>query len=124
MAHATYTVQPADEAEGLLGIARHLYADESRWGSIYAANRTTIGNNPTVVRCGQQLLLPDFIVETQLQPQRLYHVQLSDLAHGLRGIAQRLWATPDRWRELYAINRGVIGDDPQQLQPGQWLIVP
>lgn len=60
MAHAIYTVQPADEAEGLLGIARHLYEDESRWMAIYDANRVVIGNNPTVVRAGQQLVLPDF----------------------------------------------------------------
>lgn len=122
MSHAIYTVQRADEAEGLLGIARHLYQDESRWMAIYAANRMVIGNNPTVVRTGQQLVLANFILEAQ--SRRVYHVQLSDIAHGLHGIAQRLWAAPEQWHELYAINKGVIGDDPRLLQPGQWLILP
>lgn len=124
MAHATYTVQQADEAEGLLGIARRLYRDEARWMAIYDANKIVIGNNPTVVRAGQQLVLPDFIEEAQTKARWVYLVQISDIAYGLRGIAQRLWAAPERWRDLYAINKGVIGDDPQQLQPGQWLIVP
>ncbi len=124
MTHAMYTVQQADEAEGLLGIARRLYHDESCWMSVYDANTIVIGNNPTVVRAGQQLVLPNFIEGTQTPARRAYFVQVSDLAHGLGGIAQRLWAAPERWRDLYAINKGVIGDDPHRLQPGQWLIVP
>ncbi len=124
MPHIIYTVQQADEAEGLLGIARDLYEDEARWTAIYDANRVVIGNNPTVVRAGQQLVLPDLIAGGQQHSHHVYPVQLHDVAQGLRGIAQQLWAAPERWHELYAVNKGVIGDDPRQLQPGQWLIVP
>lgn len=124
MAHAIYTVQPIDEAEGLLGIARRLYGDGARWTALYDANRTVIGNNPTVVRVGQQLVIPHSGHDALPNVPRVYQVQLGDLVQGLRGIAQRLWGQPDRWPELYAINRGAIGDDPHTLQPGQWLLVP
>ena len=125
MGHAFYTVQHSDEAEGLLGIARRLYGDEARWPALYNSNRTIIGNNPSVVRVGQQLYIPDLLLEAAVgDSTRVYHVQLADVMTGLPGIAQQLWGKPERWRELYAVNRGAIGDDPQALQPGQTLIVP
>ena len=125
MAHAVYTVQQNDEVEGLLGIARHLYGDEARWPAIYNVNRYVIGNNPSVVRAGQQLIMPDLVPDqAQEDSTHMYFVQLADVTMGLRGIAQYLWGQPERWRELYAVNRGAIGDDPHALQPGQGLIIP
>jgi nucleoid-associated protein YgaU len=53
----TYTVQPEDEADGLLAIARRLYNDPSRWPEIYEANQAVIGNNPTAVWAGQQAII-------------------------------------------------------------------
>lgn len=123
MSHAIYTVQPRDEIDGLLGVAFRLYGDAARWPMIYDANQTIIGNNPAVVRAGQHLVIPDLNPQAQPKPQ-VYCVQIVDIANGLRGIAQRLWGQPERWTELYAINRGAIGDNPQALQPGQWLLIP
>ena len=49
MVDLTYTVQPADEAEGLLAIARRLYGDPSRWPEIYEANQAIIGTTDIVL---------------------------------------------------------------------------
>lgn len=125
MSHVCYTVQRRDLAEGLMGIARRFYGDEAHWVALYEANRFIIGNNPAVLRAGQQMILPDLIGEsgpaTALQ---LYEVAPDDVIGGLPGIAARLWGRADSWAELYALNRGAIGDDPAALQPGQWLILP
>lgn len=125
MVHGSYTVQQRDVAEGLLGIARRLYGDEQRWPALYEANRPVIGDNPAVLHPGQQLLIPDLVSDSRVgERSRIYRVAVQDLVDGLAGIAARLWGQPERWSELYALNRGVIGDDPGQLQPGQLLIVP
>ena len=125
MVHGNYTVQQRDLVEGLVGIARRFYGDEQRWPDLYEANRPVIGDNPTVLQPGQQLLIPGLAPDSRPSSLvRLYRVAVQDLAEGLAGIAARLWGQPERWRELYALNRGVIGDDPERLQPGQLLILP
>lgn len=125
MTNLFYTVQPGDVAEGLFGIAHRLYGDPGRWPVIYEANRAVIGSNPSVVRTGQQLMIPALELGAGARHvPRTYLVELADLPSGLAGIAQRLWDAPERWPELYAVNRGAIGDDPAALHPGQHLIVP
>jgi nucleoid-associated protein YgaU len=42
----------------------------------------------------------------------------------LYGIAQGLLGTGTRWREIFELNKAVIGDDPDNLRPGQRLIIP
>lgn len=46
MVDLTYTVQPADEAEGLTGIARQSCGDPERWREVYAFNKGVIGDSP------------------------------------------------------------------------------
>jgi nucleoid-associated protein YgaU len=120
-----YTVQQADEAEGLLGIARRLYGDMSRWPEIYEASQLVIGNNPNVIHCGQQLRLP---VSSDRRGAnggvRIYVVEPKDTREALPGIARQLYGSQDRWPEIYAINHGVIGNDPNHVHPGQVLIIP
>jgi nucleoid-associated protein YgaU len=121
---AAYTVQPADPGEGLEGIARRLYGDAGRWVEIYDANRFVIGTNPAVVRAGQQLVIPRLCAAGPGAGGRVYVVRAADVAGGLPGIARRLYGDAGRWRELYAVNRGTVGDDPDRLQAGQRLITP
>lgn len=125
MGHVCYTVQRRDIAEGLMGIARWLYGDEARWVELYEANRLIIGHNPSVLRPGQQLLLPNLISNSKSPVSgHLYMIRPDDLVGGLPAIAMRLWGRADSWAEIYALNRGAIGDDPAALQPGQWLVLP
>lgn len=42
----------------LSGIAKKFYGDTKKWPVIYEANRAVIGNNPQMIKSGQQLLIP------------------------------------------------------------------
>lgn len=116
-----YTVQLADLAGGLMALASRFYGDAGRWYEIYNANRGVIGSDPTMLRTGQQLAVP--AAGDGSPAVRVYQVTTGDVYGGLQGIAARLYGDAERWPELYAVNRGVIGDDPRHLQPGQHLVV-
>jgi nucleoid-associated protein YgaU len=51
----TYTVQPGDT---LPSIAARLYGDDTKWTALYSANRSTIGDDPNLIRVGTQLTIP------------------------------------------------------------------
>lgn len=124
MSDVVYTIQPDDLRDGLLGIARRLYGDSNRWVELYEANRWIIGNNPTIIQPGQQMIVPEFgSMSTQQVTAQIYVVQAMDIPGGLWGIAQHIYGDADRWPEIYAINQGIIGNDPRQIQAGQRLII-
>ncbi|MFJ7591582.1 LysM peptidoglycan-binding domain-containing protein [Streptomyces sp. NPDC097617] len=52
---------------------------------------------------------------------RTYTVRSGD---SLPEIARRELGNEARWRELYAINRGVVGDNPDLVRPGTVLTLP
>lgn len=56
-APVTYIVQPGDS---LSEIAEHELGSSARWREIFAipANRVTIGNDPSIIRAGQRLIMP------------------------------------------------------------------
>jgi nucleoid-associated protein YgaU len=45
--------------ENLFRIAILYYQDGSRWPAIFEANREIIGDNPSSIRIGQRLIIPD-----------------------------------------------------------------
>ena len=49
---------------------------------------------------------------------------LWDLAGADLGPGADAAAIDARWREIYALNRGVIGPDPDLIQPAQRLRLP
>ncbi len=51
----TYTVQSGDS---LSKIAQRQYGSASAWTKIYNANKTTIGDNPDLIKPGQKLTIP------------------------------------------------------------------
>ncbi|MFJ8011920.1 LysM peptidoglycan-binding domain-containing protein [Streptomyces sp. NPDC096339] len=53
--------------------------------------------------------------------KRMYTVKTGD---SLPEIARRELGNEARWRELYAMNRGVIGANPDLIRPGQVLNLP
>jgi len=44
--------------ETLFALARQYYGDQSKWRTIYDANRAAIGEDPNKIRVGQQLIIP------------------------------------------------------------------
>ncbi|MEV7170131.1 LysM peptidoglycan-binding domain-containing protein [Streptomyces sp. NPDC090085] len=52
---------------------------------------------------------------------RTYTVRAGD---SLTEIARRELGNEARWRELYAMNRGVVGDSPDLVRPGMVLTLP
>lgn len=53
--------------------------------------------------------------------QRAYTVRPGD---SLSAIARRELGNEGRWRELYAMNKGVIGSNPDMIHPGMKLTLP
>ena len=53
---ACYTVQSGDS---LSTISRRFYGDGNAYPKIYYSNLQTIGPNPSLIRPGQKLYLPD-----------------------------------------------------------------
>lgn len=53
--------------------------------------------------------------------QRTYTVRSGD---SLSAIARRELGNEGRWRELYAMNKGVIGSNPDMIHPGMKLTLP
>lgn len=123
MAHVSYTVQPDDRVRGLHGLACWFYGTTERWVELYRSNRAVIGDDPIALRAGQQLVFP-YDPDADVLPVALYQVQPADYHRGLSGIALQHYGDPTRAEQLYQINRGVIGDNPNLLQTGQVLILP
>ena len=90
----------------------------SSWRAIYADNRDTIGSNPNLLRIGQVLTIGDS-GSTRSSPDQSggYVVRAGDT---LGTIAARHGTT---WQQLHAINREVIGGNPNVLRIGQRLVV-
>lgn len=123
MSYLLYTIQPEDRVHGLHGLARWLYGAPERWLELYQANRHVIGDDPVALRPGQQLIIPHG-PSAPLLHIVVYQVQGDDYRSGLAGIALRHFGDPLRAEQIYRINRGVIGENPDQLQTGQLLIIP
>ena len=107
---ATWVVQPGDT---LSAIAVAL-AVPGGWQALYAANRSRIGPDPNVIQPGTVLVLPG-----QEEPDH-YTVAPGDT---LSGIAAGL-GVRGGWRTLYAVNRRLVGPDPDLIHPGTVLTAP
>ena len=109
---ARYVVRPGDT---LSGIAARL-AVRGGWPALYAANRPVIGPDPDVIRAGTVLVLPGRAAAATSR----YTVVAGDT---LAGIAAGL-GVRGGWPVLYAVNRRVIGPDPDVIRPGTVLRIP
>jgi LysM repeat protein len=106
---ASYVVQPGDT---LSRIAAALSV-RGGWPALYAANQSTVGADPDLLRPGTHLTLPG-----RMTPDH-YTVAAGDT---LSGIAAAL-GTGGGWPALYAANRRVIGADPNEIRPGTLLAI-
>ena len=110
-----YVVQPGDCLSKIA--AEH----STTWQAIYAipANRAVIGNNPSLIRPGQRLVLPGAVRATITVPAQPAHQQVHIIQPGetLAGIAAQFHTTV---AHLAAINHI---SNPDQIIAGHTLIV-
>ena len=107
-----HTVQPGDTLSSLA--AGH----GTTWQTVYTDNRGTIGADPNALRTGQLLTIGGS-GSTPPSPSGppAYVVRAGDT---LDAIAARHGIT---WQQLHALNREVIGEDPDVLRLGQRLVL-
>jgi nucleoid-associated protein YgaU len=117
MVPVIYIVKSGDT---LGGIALHFYGNGTQpfWRRIYNANQAVIGPDPDSIQPGQPLVIPF--------PATLpadYVVKPGDT---LSGIALHVYGngTEPFWRKIYDANQEEIGDDPDDIEPGEELTIP
>ncbi|WP_299951103.1 LysM domain-containing protein [uncultured Modestobacter sp.] len=113
-AHAAeHTVTPGDT------LSRLAAAHGTTWQSIYAENAGTVGADPNRLRVGQVLTIggaaPAAPAGASSSASAVYVVRAGDT---LGRIAAAHGTT---WQQLHALNRTVIGGDPNVLRVGQRL---
>ena len=127
-----YIVQAGDT---LSSIAQRAYGNGSQpyWMALFAAQEGTIGNNPNVIKPGQQLFIPAIKEYPSADEGSLYIVKGGDT---LWGIAERyihssgpeyFGPNPDVQGVVdgfYYFNKLEIGDNPDLIRPGQVLFIP
>ena len=115
---STYVAQPGDS---LSSIALRAYG-VADWGAIYNANRATIGPNPSLIFAGQRLAIPARPNPSGPGPSpSTYTVQPGD---NLTTIAFRIYGDANRWQNIYAANRALIGPNPNLIFSGTQLSIP
>lgn len=67
------------------------------------------------------LFTPDPEPEPTPEPANTYTVQVDD---NLSMIAETQLGDGNRWPEIYELNKGIIGDNPDIIQPGMVLTLP
>ena len=93
---------------------------DTSWRRIYTDNRDTIGPNPNVLRIGQVLLIGGSgsgSTPSAASGSGAYTVRAGDT---LNRIAALHGTT---WQQLHALNREVIGANPNVLRVGQRLVL-
>jgi nucleoid-associated protein YgaU len=128
-ASQTYKVQHGDS---LAIISEHFYKTQAKWQLIYNANKDKIGPNPSKLKEGMELVIPDVAAATAAGPAPAaggtaagskYVVASGDT---LTSIAQKQYgsATPADIARIYQANKAKIGPDPDDLKVGMELVIP
>lgn len=130
---SVYTVHSGDT---LSSIAERAYGNGSQpyWMALFAAQEGTIGNDPNVIKPGQELFIPAIKENPSIEVDggSLYIVKAGDT---LWGIAESYihssgpgWFGPNPDVQeivdgFYYSNKAEIGDNPNLLRPGQVLFI-
>jgi LysM repeat protein len=91
-----------------------------RWGEIFALNRDTVGR-PELIEVGQVLDMPAPAVAPVQEVAAPSHTVTA--GESLSKISQSELGTPERWVEIFAVNRSTIAS-PDVLHVGQVLDIP
>ena len=110
----TYKVRQGDT---LSEIAKKQLRAVGRWPEIFVLNRDDIDHRDRI-RVGQVFLLPG---DTPRELRPLLHKVRQD--DRLFDLAKKHLGDGQRWREIHALNRDVIGPNPTLIRPGQELVI-
>lgn len=121
-----YVVKSGDT---LWDIAVAFYGNGGLWGVIFDANREII-RNPNLIYPNQSFVIPAILGQNppvvtspggQTGAGGIYVVRSGDtLSH----IALWAYGNAGAWPTIFNANRGVIGDNPHFILPGQQLQIP
>jgi nucleoid-associated protein YgaU len=131
-ASQTYKIQHGDT---LSSISEHFYKTANKWRIIYDANKDKIGANPSKLKEGMELVIPDVATATAAGPAPAAGGSGAAAAGGkyviaagdtLTSIAQKQYgsATPADINRIYQANKAKIGPDPDDLKVGMELVIP
>jgi nucleoid-associated protein YgaU len=125
-----YTIK---EGDTFVSIARTAYGNSKYFHQIEQANPEI---NPSRMRPGQQIILPELTVEERaappggpfagsdnrpIKPGLEYRVDTGD---SLYRISMKLYGTPNMMDALYEANKAAIGPSPERLRFGMILKLP
>lgn len=118
----TYVVKEGDTLSSI-AVALDI---EGGWKNLYAINKKVIGDDPNVLEPGLKLTLPGHEAPPVVTPPApkakvVYTVKQGDW---LMKIAKNEYGDEHRWKAIYAVNKKVIGDDPNLIFPGQQFKLP
>ena len=119
----------SEKGDTLWGLAEAHLGDGFRWQEIAELNKGRVMpdgrtfNNPRSIEPGWELLLPADAInlpgdQTPANPGQTV-VEPGDTLSGISAETDI-----ENWRDLYAANKDVIGDNPDLIYPGQVLVLP
>lgn len=101
------------EGGGFKGIDPHDIAVNFFGTNMVSRIRSDLGLGPFADTSGQE--------QTYKPGDRVHVVNRGDT---LSALSTRYYGAPNRWQEIYNRNQGVIGADPNRLQPGMKIVIP
>ena len=66
----------------------------------------------------------NLVLPKAAEPETKAKTYTVDAGDNLSAIAQQELGDANRWREIYELNKDVIGDNPDLIQPGMELKLP
>jgi hypothetical protein len=120
----------------LSSIAADHLGDPERWREIYRLNRSTIGANPDRIVPGMSLTMPGAAAASSESSTPLLDaagLSTPEATPGtvtvgpgdtLSSLALDHLGDPDRWREIYDLNRAAVGRNPDRIEVGLALRLP
>ncbi len=111
----TYKTKQGDTVRS---IARKQLRAEGRWPEVFVLNRERLAHRDKKIPAGRVLLLPGNTPRA-LRP-KLHTIKAGDT---LGKLAKRHLGDVNRFPEIHALNRDVLGPDPDRIEPGKVLVI-
>lgn len=115
----THTIQAGDT---IAQLARIYYGDVRFVGVLLRAN--PLVTDPTNIPIGTAITIPEVDEIAAPPPMSSAHTYVVRKGDTLYTIARRRLNAAARWKEIYELNKAVIGEDPNQLPLGAALALP